>query len=93
MVAPLSEVIAIVRYLLHDDDLDVTSTTRFDDLANWDSMDLVTLVTEAECRYGLRFDPLEIDRVITAGDLVHMIEGKRAPITLPVAANIDDLRI
>ena len=81
MAAPLSEVIAIVRDLLRDDDLDVSSTTRFDDLANWDSMDLVTVVVEAECRYDLQFELPEIDRVVTVGDLVDMIEAKQALVS------------
>ena len=79
MAAPLSEITAIVRDLLHDGGLDLLSNTRFDDLANWDSMDLITVVVEAECRYNLRFDLQEIDRVITIGDLVNMIEVKQAP--------------
>lgn len=78
MAAPLSEVIAIVRHLLRDDDLDVSSTTRFDDLENWDSMDLVTVVVEAECRYDLQFHLPEIERLITVGDLANMIEAKQA---------------
>jgi len=78
MAAPLSEVSAIVRDVLHDSDLDLASTTRFDDLANWDSMDLITVVVEAECRYDLQFDLPEIDRLITVGDLVHMIGAKQA---------------
>jgi acyl carrier protein len=78
MAAPLSAITAIVRDLLHDGDLDLSSTTRFDDLANWDSMDLVAVVVEAECRYNLQFDLQQIDRLITVGDLVHMIEVKQA---------------
>jgi acyl carrier protein len=70
-----------VRDLLRDDDLDVSSTTRFDDLANWDSMDLVTVVVEAECRYDLQFELPEIDRVVTVGDLVDMIEAKQALVS------------
>jgi acyl carrier protein len=78
MAAPLSEITAIVRDVIQDGDVDLSPTTRFDDLANWDSMDLVTVVVEAECRYNLQFDLPEIDRLITVGDLLHMIETKQA---------------
>jgi acyl carrier protein len=78
MAAPLAEIIAIVREVLGDGDLDLLPTTRFDDLANWDSMDLVAVVVEAECRYNLQFDLPDIDRLVTVGDLRHMIETKQA---------------
>ena len=78
MAAPLPEIIAIMREVLHDSDLDLSPATRFDDLANWDSMDLVAVVVEAECRYHIQFDLPEIDRLVTVGDLLRMIETKQA---------------
>jgi acyl carrier protein len=80
VAAPLSEITAIVREVLHDGALDLSPGTRFDDLANWDPMDLIAVVVEAECRYDLQFDLPEIDRLITIGDLVYMIEAKLAPV-------------
>jgi acyl carrier protein len=81
VVAPLPEVIAIVRDLLRDDDLDISSATRFDDLANWDSMDLVTAVVEAGSRFDLQFDLQGIDHLVTVGDLVHMIAAKQVSLS------------
>jgi acyl carrier protein len=78
MAAPLSEVTTIVREIISDSDLDLSPATRFDDLPNWDSMDLINVVVEAERRYDLQFDLPEIDRLVTVGDLLHMIEVKQA---------------
>ncbi len=78
MAAPLSELTEIVRSILRDTDLDLSPSTRFDELDNWDPMDLITVVVEAECRYDLQFDMPEIDRLATVGDLLNMIEAKRA---------------
>jgi acyl carrier protein len=36
------------------------------------------VVVEVECRYGLQFELAEIDRLITVGDLLHMIVAKQA---------------
>lgn len=84
MAAPLSEIIAIVRDLLHDTTLDLASTTRFDDLPNWDSMDLITLVVEIERRYDLQFSPPDIDHLVKLGDLVDSIQSRQAPaLSLP----------
>ncbi|HBK08269.1 MAG TPA: hypothetical protein DDZ81_20870 [Acetobacteraceae bacterium] len=78
MPTPLTEITAILRELLRDSDLDPTPQTRFEDLADWDSMDLVTVVVEAECRFGIQFDLTEIDRLTTVGDLAGMIVTKQA---------------
>lgn len=78
MAAPLSEISSIVRDVLRDNALELASATRFDDLSGWDSMDLVTVVVEVECRFDLQFDVAEIDRLTTVGDLMHMIVAKQA---------------
>ncbi len=78
MAAPVAEITAIVRAILRDPNLNLSPATRFDDLDNWDPMDLITVVVEAECRYDLQFDMPEIDRLVTVGDLLRMIALKRA---------------
>jgi acyl carrier protein len=67
-----------VREVLRDSDLQLDAATCFDDLVGWDSMDLVTVVVEIECRFDLQFELAEIDRLATAGDLARMIEAKQA---------------
>lgn len=79
MAAPLSEISSIVREVLHDSDLELALATCFGDLPDWDSMDLVTVVVEIECRFDLQFEAAEIDRLHTVGDLMHMIVAKQAP--------------
>ena len=78
MPATLPEIIAILREFLRDEQAEITRSTRFDDLLGMDSMDLVSIVVEAECRYDLLFDLPEIDRIETVGDLIHMIDHKQA---------------
>jgi acyl carrier protein len=81
VAAPLSEISSIVREVLHDNDLELATTTCFDDLPDWDSMDLVTVVVEIECRFDVQFDLIEIERLATIGDLLHMIVAKQAHAT------------
>jgi acyl carrier protein len=78
MAAPLSEITAIVRDVMGDRDVDLSLSTRFDELANWNFMDLIAVMVEAECRYGLQFDLPEIDRLITIGDLLDLVAAKQA---------------
>jgi acyl carrier protein len=75
---PLSEITTILREVLRDNDLEPEPSTRFDDVAGWDSMDLITVVVEVECRFDLQFELTEIDRLTTIGDLLNMIGAKQA---------------
>jgi len=77
VIAPFYEIASIVREVLHDRDLDIALTTRFDDLPDWDSMDLVSVVVEIECRFDVQFELVEIERITTIGDLVQMLEAKQ----------------
>ncbi len=78
MDAYLPQIVSIIRDLLRDELLWISVDTRFEDLFGWDSMDLLTVVTEVECRLDLQFTMVEIDRLDTVGDLLVMISAKRA---------------
>ena len=80
MAAALPEITAILREVLRDHSCEVTAATRFDDLPSWDSMDLVAVVVEAECRFNVQFELFEIDRLGTVGDLLRMIAAKQASV-------------
>ncbi|WP_428534189.1 acyl carrier protein [Rhodopila sp.] len=78
MAAALPEITAILREVLRDNSCEVAATTCFEDLPGWDSMDLVAVVVEAECRFNVQFELVEIDRLTTVGDLLRMIAAKQA---------------
>jgi acyl carrier protein len=78
VAAPLYEIFAILRQVLRDNDLELTPSTRFDDLTGWDSMDLITVVVEVECRFDLRIEMVELDRLVTIADLLRTISAKQA---------------
>lgn len=78
MGAPLAEISVILRKVLRDLDLEVAPDTRFENLADWDSMDLISVVVEVECRFGLQFEVVDLDRLTTVGDLLRMVSAKQA---------------
>jgi acyl carrier protein len=78
VAATLPEITTILREVVRDTKLELTPATRFDELTDWDSMDLITLVVEVECRFELQFELPEIDRLATVGDLLDMILAKQA---------------
>jgi acyl carrier protein len=78
MAATLADVTEILRYVLRDPDIELSSATRFDDLSEWDSMYLIDVVVEIESRFNLLFESDEIEALHTAGDLLRMLVHKRA---------------
>jgi acyl carrier protein len=74
----IADLRAIVRDVMRDADVEISTGTRFEDLPNWDSMHLIGVVVEAECRFGLRFEPEEIESLHTAADLLRAIRAKQA---------------
>jgi acyl carrier protein len=72
----LSDVTAAVRCVLQDPDLELTLATRLDDIPGWDSMDVISVSVELECRYDILFELPEIDNFYVVGDLVRGIAAK-----------------
>ena len=77
MLSVPSEIAEIFRQVLHDDALELTPRTTQDDVPGWDSMNHIALVVEAECRFGIEFEPDEIDNFHSVGDLIAAIMAKR----------------
>ncbi len=78
MAAQIGELTDVVRSVLRNPEVELHASTRFDDLPAWDSMYLVSVIVEIEFRWGLLFEPDEMDALHTAGDLLRMIAGKQA---------------
>ena len=78
MLSVPSEIADIFRFVLRDNALEVTPRTTPDDVPGWDSMNHIALVVEAECRFGIAFEPDEIDTFHSVGDLIAAILAKQA---------------
>jgi acyl carrier protein len=76
----LAEVSDSARLVFGDPLLDVTPATSLDDIPAWDSMSHIALVVEVEYRFDIEFQAAEIDDIRTIGELVTMIQAKRAVI-------------
>ncbi|HVC62248.1 MAG TPA: acyl carrier protein [Acetobacteraceae bacterium] len=75
----LAGVTEIFRAVFNDPDLELTSRSTADEVPGWDSMTHITLIVEAECRFGILFQAAEIESLYSVGELVRAIEAKRAP--------------
>jgi len=78
MPTPLRDLTAVVRDVLHNPAIELQPEMRFDELSGSDSMDVVSIVVEAECRFGVMFEAGEVQDLVTIGDLLRQIDLKRA---------------
>jgi len=74
----IAEVTDIFRAVLNQPDLELTPRSTADDIPGWDSMTHVTLLVEAECRFGIEFQATEIEALQNVGEMVRAIEAKRS---------------
>ena len=72
-----SEVASMLREVVGDPGVELTPGTTADDVPAWDSMAHITLIVEAECRFGVQFQIAEIEDLHNLGELVRAIESKR----------------
>jgi acyl carrier protein len=60
----------ILRDLLLDDSIDLTMTTRRDDVANWDSLAYISFMVAVETEFGVKFGVAEIESFENVGAIV-----------------------
>lgn len=71
-------VVEVFQEVLDIDDLVLTAETTADQVDGWDSLAHVRLVIAIEQAFGIRFDTTEIAGLANIGDLLALIERKRA---------------
>jgi acyl carrier protein len=74
--AILSGLTDLFREILDDDRLVLTADTSAADVPGWDSMNHITIVVEAERRFGVKFRTSEIEELHNVGEFVALIEKK-----------------
>jgi acyl carrier protein len=72
----LGEVAAAVRAVLRDPDLRLTLATELNAIPDWDSVDLIGVIVELECRFDVLFELPELDTLYTVGDVVRSLAAK-----------------
>ncbi len=76
----LAELTDIFRTVFEDPAIELTPDMTADDLPCWDSMNHITLVVEAECRFGIQFQTSEIEELKSVGELLQLIQARRAVV-------------
>jgi len=66
----------IFRQVFDDDSIVLTRDTTANDIAEWDSMNHVTLTVAAESRFGIKFKTAEMEELKNVGEFVDLIGSK-----------------
>jgi acyl carrier protein len=81
--AVLAEITDVVRQVLEDRTIELAPDTAVSDMADWDSLNHIAILVEAECRFDVMFDLTDVDAVPTIGHLVRLIQSKRSTVDRP----------
>lgn len=68
----------IFRDVFANQTLELAAATSADEIAGWDSFAQINIIVAAEARFGVRFRSSEAQGLKNVGDLVRVIQLKRA---------------
>ncbi len=74
----LAEVSEIIRDVLDAPDLPITRQTLATDCEGWDSVNHINIIISVETRFGIKINTAEIESLRDVGELVDIVERKRA---------------
>ncbi len=72
----LAKLTVMFRELFDDPAITLTPETTAADIEEWDSMNHITLVVEAERRFGIKFQTAELEELHNVGEFVDVIAKK-----------------
>ena len=79
MDSVLEEIQPIFRDVLDQPNLKLTRESNASNVADWDSLAHINLVTSIEKRYKIKFALGELQDLKNVGDMIDLIETKLAP--------------
>lgn len=75
----LDQIQGIIREVFGDWSVVVTMETTADDVAGWDSLTHIQIITAIEDHYGLKFKLMEVMRFQNVGDMCVCVESHITP--------------
>jgi acyl carrier protein len=76
--AILKELTEIFHQVFDDDSIVLTTSTTAADVAEWDSVNHVSLIVAVEIQFGIKFQTAEVEDLKNVGDFVALIAKKTA---------------
>lgn len=64
----------IFRNVFDDEDIELKDETNAEDIEDWDSLAQITLISEMEKKFGIRFNMQDVIALQNVGDMIDLIE-------------------
>ena len=74
----IKQLTEVFHQIFDDDSIVLTPETTADDIAEWDSMNHVSLIAAVEVHFGIKFLTAETEDLKNVGDFVSLIRKKTA---------------
>ena len=75
----LNSLTEVFQDVFDTDSVTLTPELAPSEIPGWDSARYVTLVVATESRFGIRFEPTDLEAMRTVADFVRRIHGKLEP--------------
>jgi len=69
----LSQVADIIRDVLDQPDLQITTATSADEVEGWDSFNHINIVVATEASFHVKFNTAEVEELKNVGELVDLV--------------------
>lgn len=74
----LSRLTSVFREVFDDDELELKPEMTADDVDGWDSLAHIRLILSVQKAFGVKFSPVEMNRLKNVGDLIALTKEKQA---------------
>jgi acyl carrier protein len=73
----------VFREVFDDDELVLEPELTADDVDGWDSLAHIRLILSVQKKFGVKFSPVEMNRLKNVGDLIALTRHKRDQGVVP----------
>lgn len=69
---------SVFREVFDDDELELKPGMTADDVDGWDSLTHIRLILSVQKAFGIKFSPVEMNRLKNVGDLIALTRDKHS---------------
>ena len=74
---------SVFREVFDDDELVLTPDLTANDVDGWDSLAHIRLILSVQKKFGVKFSPIEMNRLKNVGDLIALTKQKQGQAVAP----------
>jgi acyl carrier protein len=74
---------AVFRDVFDDDEIVLRPDLTADDVDGWDSLAHIRLILSVQKKFGVKFSPIEMNRLKNVGDLIALTRQKQEQAVAP----------